>query len=88
MRWSYGELHCPINSDYRGPEMAPCMVDLIDGAVQTVAIYAPGGIPKNVWVSLDSRSIGTWKSVIKDLKIECDTGWSTPPFETSDFCWY
>ena len=97
MKWRNGELYCPVNSRYRGPEIAPCMVDLTDAETQDTDIFAPEGIPKNVWVEIDENVPSNYDELwIKCLRVKqlnsvnagSNGKWSQIPVDTDDNCWW
>eukprot|EP01083_Nonionella_stella_P076218 207570_1 len=86
-----GTIKCPVDSSYKGPEIAPCIIDASNGALLDVTIDAPDGTPKGVWIPSCSNCIDA------SVTISCSTvdtlnaaqeGSSAWPFDQSSDCWW
>eukprot|EP01083_Nonionella_stella_P238771 836503_1 len=80
-KFSDSTVQCPVNSQYTGPELSPCIIDVANSDMKQVEIYAPDGIPKGVWIT-DCGQCDTM-----DVEIHCSIGDDLWPFNASSNCW-
>ena len=77
-------IHCPQNSDYNGPEIASCIIDVSEGGLlQLAQIHTLNGIPKDVWIKSGTTELDT-------VTINCDMGISQNngnSFKNEGDCW-
>eukprot|EP01084_Bolivina_argentea_P175711 304221_1 len=76
------EVHCPVNSDYTGPELAPCIVNMTNAMeCDKIHIYANDGTPNDVmyYGCADNANV----------RIYCDptNTQNDYPFTSSGLCW-
>eukprot|EP01083_Nonionella_stella_P271422 919669_1 len=79
-------IYCPVNSDYNGPEIAPCTVDLSSKQgwmkFENINIYTKYGVPWDLWITITD-----WTSWRNNM-LYCNTS-STPHFPSnSSDCWH
>eukprot|EP01083_Nonionella_stella_P301838 1037826_1 len=76
-----GSIYCPVNSDYNGPEVAPCILDATGGGlIFGPEVHTKYGIPRDAWMKEGSGDI------LIDM-LYCDAG-STPDYTSkTSVCW-
>eukprot|EP01083_Nonionella_stella_P142762 442335_1 len=76
-----GSIYCPVNSDYNGPEVAPCILDATGGGlIYRPEVHTKYGIPRDAWMKEGSGDI------LIDM-LYCDAG-STPDYTSkTSVCW-
>eukprot|EP01083_Nonionella_stella_P283908 966368_1 len=98
LEWDDGIVECPVNSNYAGPDIAPCIIDGsgdrvkgTDGRFEGMKIYAPQGAPYGVhfiggnWI-VNKNTL--YCTDIDALNGFYETGSSYLPIDTSDDCWW
>eukprot|EP01084_Bolivina_argentea_P155276 270598_1 len=81
-------INCPINSNYNGPQITSCIINLLNGAsLKNVEINTINGIPNDVWIYTDD----TGNTQLFNIKIICNNGYSFNfgnSFVNQGDCWY
>eukprot|EP01083_Nonionella_stella_P143508 446218_1 len=86
-----GIIECPTNSHYKGPHLAPCIIDATHGEMRSITITAPQGIPKGVWITGCGACDNTTQVIcdtIDAVNGDSKSGVSTWPFDTNSDCWW
>eukprot|EP01083_Nonionella_stella_P051150 135833_1 len=80
---TYAKVYCPVNSDYNGPEVAPCVFDMSGGgSMDKTYIYTTNGIPRDVWIKEATST------TITDTILYCDAGSTTSDiWPKTSVCW-
>eukprot|EP01083_Nonionella_stella_P297554 1010349_1 len=75
------KVQCPIDSDYNGPNEAPCIVDPSNGGIiNNLTLITKQGLPKDTWVRFDGARL------IDALTVICDKGADTYPSSDDKEC--
>eukprot|EP01084_Bolivina_argentea_P096540 173546_1 len=73
------EVHCPVDSNYKGTYDAPCIINMTyAGNAEDIDIHTKNGLPKDV-ILYDGTST--------DTHVHCLAGSMTYPFSSTDICW-
>eukprot|EP01084_Bolivina_argentea_P106379 190376_1 len=79
---TYANVYCPVDSDYIGPQIAPCIFDMSGGgSIQYAQIYTAYGIPSDVWIREGSSTS------ISNSKLYCNAGNTADFMSKTSNCW-